>query len=71
MPENYSYKVKCRGCGKVTEMYLGSFEVLSYKDFKFWVVQRSRFPIEKQCECDEQSILFHDVISYGIGKYYD
>ena len=64
--KDFTYKVKCRSCGKVTEMWFGKQETTASKDFEIWAKEHSTFPITKQCICDNGSMLFHDVISYTI-----
>lgn len=64
--KNLTYKVRCRGCGKITDMYFGSTRTTSYTDFKKWIKEHSSFPIEKQCFCDNRSRLLHDLISYNL-----
>lgn len=59
-----TYKVKCRSCGKITKMYFGNDE--NFNNFRMWAKEHSTFPIEKQCECDNGSMLFHDLISYTL-----
>lgn len=61
-----TYKVKCRGCSKVSEMYFGNTETTLPRDFIRWANEHTTFPIERQCDCDRGSILFHDIISYTI-----
>ncbi len=61
-----TYKVKCRSCGKITEMWFSKQSQTQPRDFVKWAHEHSTFPISKQCDCDNGSILFHDLISYVI-----
>ncbi len=63
---NLTYKIKCRSCGKITTMYFGDTSTTTKKDFTKWAFEHSTFPITKQCDCDNGSILFHDIVSYTI-----
>lgn len=67
MEENkdYEYDVKCRKCGKITRMWFGSTETTKSNDFKIWATEHSSFPIQKQCECDNGMMMFHDIVSFG------
>jgi hypothetical protein len=66
MSENLTYKVKCRSCNKITEMYFGTLETTTKETFNKWFSEHSTFPIEKQCDCDNGSILLHDLVSKKI-----
>ncbi len=61
-----TYKVKCRSCGKIEEMWFSKIDQISGKDFTTWAREHSTFPFDIQCECDRGSIQFHDLISYTI-----
>ena len=63
---NYTYKVKCRNCGKIEKMYFGLNTGVKKEDFIRYVQEHSTFPIELQCKCDNGSIMFHDIVSYNI-----
>ncbi len=64
--DSYTYKVKCRCCGKITEMYFGRKETTSQKDFRTWATEHATFPIQFMCECDLESMTFHDMVSFTI-----
>lgn len=59
-----TYKVKCRSCGKIAKMFFSNNT--DDKTFQKWAREHSTFPIEKQCACDNGSIMFHDLVSYKI-----
>ena len=64
--EEFNYKVRCRGCSKTTVMFFGrNSNPDALKLFHRWVKEHSTFPIQKQCTCDNGSMLFHDIISYS------
>lgn len=66
---NLNYDVKCRACGKITEMYFGvcsTSDKEKQKTFELWAMEHSTFPITKQCRCHNGKIMFHDIISYTI-----
>jgi hypothetical protein len=62
--EDLTYKVKCRSCGKIETMFFSNNTDKAH--FKLWAKEHSTFPIEKQCTCDNGSIMFHDLVSYKI-----
>ena len=64
--KDLTYKVKCRSCSKITEIYFSSTEKTNKLTFITDMLEHSTFPITKQCECDNGSIMFHDLISYKI-----
>lgn len=64
--ENHTYKVKCRCCNKITEMYHSKKELVTIKDFSDWFFEHSTFPIQMLCECDKESMILHDLISRSI-----
>lgn len=64
--ESYIYHVKCRRCGKETEMWAGKKTQINKDDFLKYINEHSTFPITKQCECNNGMMLFHDVIGYNI-----
>lgn len=66
MTDSWTYKVKCRSCGKKTEMYHSPKDRLEKKTFLTWALEHSTFPITKQCDCDNGAMLFHDLISYTL-----
>lgn len=61
-----SYRVRCRNCGKKSEMYFDTRNEESKKRLKMFIDEHSPFPIQKQCDCDNGSIMLHDIISYSI-----
>ena len=63
--EYYTYDIKCRCCGKKQRMYFGPVSSTNPSDFKKWASEHSTFPFEKQCDCDNGMIMFHDLVSYG------
>ena len=67
MEENrtFQYEVKCRRCNKITLMYFGAIKDVEIKTFKSWASEHSTFPIQKQCECNNGFMMFHDLVSYG------
>ena len=66
MEKDLTYKVKCRSCSKITEMYFGNTSKVGKKEFESWAHHHATFPINKQCDCDNGSIMFHDMVSYTI-----
>ncbi len=66
MEKDLTYKVKCRSCSKITEMYFSTTNKVSYKEFESWAHHHAQFPIIKQCDCDNGSMMFHDMVSYTI-----
>ena len=62
---DWTYKIKCRSCGEITEMWLAKTDQLSSADVNKWASEHSTFPFKKQCECDRGSMLFHDLVSIG------
>lgn len=65
MKKDFDYEVKCRKCGKTTKMWFGSDKDTTRELFLTWVGEHSTFPIQKQCDCDSGSMMFHDLIAYG------
>lgn len=63
--KNWSYEVKCRRCGTITKMHHSDHNQTKAEDFKTWAKEHSTFPIEKQCECNNGHMMFHDIVSYG------
>jgi hypothetical protein len=63
--DNWEYDVKCRKCGKITRMHHSTHEQTKAQDFKIWASEHSTFPIQKQCNCDNGMMMFHDIISFG------
>lgn len=61
----WEYDVKCRKCGKIARMVFGQQKTTSSKDFKLWASEHSTFPIQRQCDCDNGMMMFHDIVSYG------
>ncbi len=64
--ENLTYKVKCRSCLKISEMWFAKKDQVKLSDFKTFCIEHSTFPIQKQCDCDNSSMLFHDLVSYTL-----
>lgn len=62
----WTYKVKCRCCNKITKMWASDSTHTKREDFVAYIREHSTFPIEKQCECDNGSIMFHDIVSFTI-----
>ena len=62
--EQWEYDVKCRKCGKITRMFFSTIEQVSAKDFKIWASERSTFPIQKQCDCDNGMVMLHDIVAF-------
>lgn len=62
----WTYKMKCRGCDKITEMWFGLKSDITKYDFQAWANEHSTFPFHHQCTCDNGSILIHDLVSYTI-----
>ena len=67
--ETINYKVKCRSCNKITEMYFSNFNKENMVSAKSWFREHSTFPIEKQCTCDNGSLLLHDVVSMSLNAF--
>lgn len=65
MNNNWEYDVKCRKCNKVTRMFHSAHHQTSADTFKKWASEHSKFPIKKQCSCDNGMIMFHDLIAFG------
>jgi hypothetical protein len=64
--KNYAtYKVKCRKCGKIEEMFFGQYEGVD-KALRFWANEHAAYPIHKQCNCDNGSMMIHDLVSYKL-----
>lgn len=63
--KNWEYDVKCRKCGKITRMHHSTHEQTSKENFKIWASEHSTFPIQKQCNCDNGMMMFHDIVSFG------
>ena len=66
MEKDLTFEVKCRRCGKVSRMFFGTTETTRVLDFYRWFAQHSTFPIQKQCDCDNSSIMLHDLVSKKI-----
>ena len=66
METDLTYKIKCRLCGKITEMWFAKRDQIDKKDFLIWMREHATFPIEKQCGCDNGSIMLHDLVAYTI-----
>ena len=66
MEKDLTYKVKCRNCGKITEMYLGDTSQFTEQQFRVWAAEHSTFPFHVQCKCDNGSIMLHDLVSYTV-----
>lgn len=64
--EKWIYDIKCRRCGKITEIYFGSQDTTPQKAFISWVLEHCTYPVTKQCECHNGKMGFHDLISYNI-----
>jgi hypothetical protein len=64
--KDLTYKIKCRSCSKITEMWFGTTEQTTKANFLKWASEHSTFPFQKQCNCDNGSMLFHDLISYTL-----
>lgn len=47
-------------------MYFGNTSKVGKKEFESWAHHHATFPINKQCDCDNGSIMFHDMVSYTI-----
>lgn len=62
----YKYEVKCRKCNKLNTMYFGDSNTTDKKTFLLWIREHITFPIEKQCNCNNGMILFHDIVGYNI-----
>ncbi len=62
---DFTYEVKCRKCNKVTKMYFGTSATIDINKFHIWAKEHSTFPVQKQCRCDNGSMMFHDLISYS------
>lgn len=60
------YKVKCRSCGKKTDLWFSERWQTSPEDFRAWATEHSTFPIHKQCSCDNGSVMLHDLVSYKL-----
>ena len=64
--KDYTYEIKCRKCGKITEMYLFPVGVNTEADILAWAVDHASYPIQHKCECgDENNTMLH-VISFTL-----
>lgn len=63
--KNWQYDVKCRKCGKITRMHHSSYEQTSRLNFSIWANEHSSFPIKRQCSCDNNMVMFHDIVAFG------
>ena len=61
-----TYKVKCRGCNEISEMFFGTTKSTNPETLGLWIDNHKTFPIERQCECDNGSMSLHDIISYTL-----
>lgn len=62
---DFTYEVKCRSCGKVSEMWVQNSDNMKYTDFVKVMNEKASYPVEKQCNCHNGKMFFHDVISYS------
>lgn len=62
---NFNYDVKCRKCNNITRMHFGTNMITTKEYFKVWLIEHSTYPIQKQCNCDNGMMLFHDIVGYG------
>jgi len=63
--KKFEYDVKCRKCGKITRVWFGRDVGMDEARFKEWAKEHSTFPIQKQCDCDKEMIMFHDIVSFS------
>ncbi len=63
--QEYTYEIKCRKCSKITKMWFGN-NLTKPEDFNAWFSEHSTFPIQKQCDCDNGSIMLHDLVSKNL-----
>jgi len=61
---NWEYDVKCRKCGKITRMHFGPGR-MSSTNIKTWIESYGNIPIQKQCDCDEEMMMLHDIVGFG------
>lgn len=64
MEKELLYDIKCRKCAAITRMFFGKTPDQNINVFHIWAREHATFPIEKQCACDNGSIMFHDIISF-------
>lgn len=62
----FTYEVKCRKCNKIEKMFFSDSSITTKETFETYVKHHSNYPIDKQCKCDNGSIMFHDLISFKI-----
>ena len=63
--KKWVYDVKCRKCGKIERLSHSRHLQLSVNQFRSWAVEHSTFPISMGCDCDNEMMMFHDIVSYG------
>lgn len=59
----FTYTIKCRNCGAKTLLSV-SFEKKS--TFEYLMDDKSVRPISSSCQCDLESLMLHDLISYSL-----
>lgn len=60
----YTFKIKCRGCGREMLMAFGPRKDFPRAAFERFIEPKIAAPMPKRCECDFESFLLHDLISY-------
>ena len=62
---NYTYEIKCRRCGKLTEMYLAEQSMITRKEFIDFQSEKKDTAIVYQCDdCKKDTV--QDVVSFEL-----
>lgn len=65
----FEYDVKCRRCGKITEMYFSDSSITSFQQFENWKMIKMNECIEMKCTCKEGRLMIHDFIAFSTYEY--
>lgn len=61
-----NYKVKCKSCGKVSQMTHSIKLMCRKEEFHVWIHNNKHNPFDRQCSCDNGSMLIHEIIGYDL-----
>lgn len=59
--KSFTYKIKCRYCNRITKMKIDCSDRLTFEGF---IENKLRAPQHSRCDCDPDSMILHDLISY-------
>lgn len=60
------YTTKCRNCGARNENWVATSEQMDIKTFELGMIEKSKYPIHRQCNCNNGNMTIQDMISYTL-----